>query len=314
MLRTVSQPTAIGMEFTGADAGGRSGNSKACTASRTGVVRKTEVLRSLHIVSAMRRPNVRCRTETIRDDSLDFGCMSTNVMRATTRTAASLAMANARLLCKVAQLERLAAASRHGAFHDSLTGLPNRALLLERLNQALLLGMRTNMTAGVLMVDLDGFKAVNDRFGHRMGDLLLQQVAARVLGCIRASDTACRYGGDEFVIMVPQARGARETLAVNRKLAAQLSLPYQLGEHLVAVGANIGTAVFNGEATGCDALMHAADSAMYAAKANSIAASWRRCDSDGSRDFRQAGNGTEPSSPNVGPQSKQAKAATHQSS
>ena len=202
--------------------------------------------------------------------------MTKNVTSAATRTAASLAKANVRLLRKVTQLERLAAESRHRAYHDSLTGLPNRALLLERLNQALLLGMRKNMTVGLLMVDLDGFKAVNDLLGHCMGDLLLQQVAARMLGCIRASDTVCRYGGDEFVIMVPQARGAEETPAVKRKLAARLSLPYQLGEHLVAVGASIGTAVLNGEATGCDELFDAADMAMYAAKANSIAASWRR--------------------------------------
>jgi len=254
----------------------------------------------------------------VRADSLDFGRMTKNVKGTATKpgtqTAASLAAANARLVRKVARLERLAAESRYGAYHDSLTGLPNRALMLERLNQALLLGIRKNMAVGILMIDLDGFKAVNDRFGHCMGDLLLQQVAARVLGCIRASDTACRYGGDEFVIMVPQARGSEETHALKRKLAAQLALPYQLREHLVAVGASIGTAVFNGEATGCDALIHKADMAMYAAKANGIAASWRRCDSNGSPEFRQAGSGAGPSSPDLGKQSEEAKTQTQQSS
>ena len=239
--------------------------------------------------------------------------MSTNVTRVATRTATALAKENARLLRKVAQLERLVAESRHRAYHDTLTGLPNRALLLERLNQALLLGMRKNLTVGVLMIYLDGFKAVNDRFGHQVGDLLLQQVAARVLGCIRASDTACRYGGDEFVILLPQARGAQETQSVKRKLAAQLSLPYPLGEHLVAVGASIGTAVFNGGATGCEAMIHAADIAMYAAKADSIAASWRRRDIGARRVFPQTGNGTGPSAPNVGQQSERSGAAAHQS-
>jgi diguanylate cyclase (GGDEF)-like protein len=219
--------------------------------------------------------------------------MSTNGNRTATRTPASLARENARLLRKVAELERLAAESRERAYHDTVTGLPNRALLLERLNQALLLGMRKNMAVGVLMVDLDGFKGVNDRFGHRMGDLLLKQVATRIQGCIRASDTACRYGGDEFVIMVPQARGVEETHAVKRKLAVQLSRPYELGEHLVMVGASIGTAVFNGQETSCDALIHAADMAMYAAKVGGVCASWRRSQLGASRGVREAKDGAD---------------------
>ncbi len=217
------------------------------------------------------------------------------VTRTTTRTAASLARANARLRRKVAQLERIAADSQHRACHDSLTGLPNRELLLERLNQALLLGMRKNTTVGVLMVDLDGFKGINDRFGHRGGDLLVRQVAARVLGCIRASDTACRYGGDEFVVMVPQASDLKEIHALKQKLAAQLSLPYRLSEHLVVVGASIGTAVFNGEATDCDALIHAADMAMYAAKTTRLGGYKRRVDSNESREFLQTATDLSPS-------------------
>lgn len=231
--------------------------------------------------------------------------MSRSLTRSAPRTVASLARENARLLRKVAQLEHLAAESRHRACHDGLTGLPNRALLLERLNQALLLGLRKNTTVGVLMIDLDGFKSVNDRFGHRTGDLLVRQFAARLLSCIRASDTACRYGGDEFVIMVPQASGVQEIQALRQKLATQLSLPYQLGEHLVVVGASIGTAVFNREATDSDALIHAADMAMYAAKANRLVGYGSRRDSDRRREFPEtANNGTRPSGSNVSAQSE----------
>jgi diguanylate cyclase len=202
--------------------------------------------------------------------------MSGNTIKATGRTLKILARSNARLLRKVAQLEREAAEAQHLAYHDSLTGLPNRALLFDRLNQAILQAARQQKVVGLLLLDLDGFKTVNDRLGHNVGDLLLQQVAARLLGCIRGCDTACRYGGDEFVIMLPEASGAEDTEAVKKKLHTRLSVPYRLGDHLVAIGASIGAAVFKADTGSCAELIGAADAAMYRAKVNSVATAWRQ--------------------------------------
>jgi len=201
------------------------------------------------------------------------------------RALETLAQSNARLVRKVAQLESRLAEARRLAHHDSLTGLPNRALLFDRLKQAILQAERQQKAVGLLLLDLDGFKAVNDQLGHNMGDLLLQQVAARLLGCIRGCDTACRYGGDEFIIMLPEAGGAEDAEAVQQKLRARLSVPYRLGDHLVAIGASIGAAVFKADARSCAELIGAADAAMYRAKAYGETA-WRRRVSDGNRDYR----------------------------
>jgi diguanylate cyclase len=202
--------------------------------------------------------------------------MSGNTTEIPARAAETLAESNARLLLKVAQPEREAAQAQHLAYHDPLTGLPNRALLFDRLEQAMLQAKRQHKAVGLLLLDLDRFKAVNDRFGHNMGDLLLHHVAGRLLGCIRGCDTACRYGGDEFVIMLPEAGGAEDAEVVKQKLRTRLSAPFRLGDYLVTIGASIGAAVFTGGAASCAELIGAADAAMYRAKAHSVALTWRR--------------------------------------
>ena len=195
------------------------------------------------------------------------------------RAVETLAESNTRLQRKVAQLEAEATQARYLAYHDSLTGLPNRVLLFDRLEQAMVQATRQNKAVGLLLLDLDRFKAVNDQFGHNAGDLLLQQVAARLLHCIRRCDTACRYGGDEFLIMLPEARGAEDVEAVKEKVRAHLSEPFRLGDHPVAVGVSIGAAVFVAGAMSCAELIGAADSAMYRAKAES--ARWPRGNTPG---------------------------------
>jgi diguanylate cyclase (GGDEF)-like protein len=197
--------------------------------------------------------------------------MSGYTTKAPTRAVETLSECNARLLRKVAQLESEATQARYLAYHDSLTGLPNRVLLFDRLDQAMLQATRQHKAVGLLLLDLDRFKGVNDHFGHNGGDLLLQQVAARLLHCIRGCDTACRYGGDEFVIMLPEVRGAEDVEAVKEKLCARLSEPFRLGDHLVAMGVSIGAAVFLAGAMSCVELIGAADAAMYQAKANGVA-------------------------------------------
>jgi len=186
------------------------------------------------------------------------------------------AQANVRLVHRVAQLEHEAVQARHLAYHDALTGLPNRTLLLDRLEQAMMQARRQHKAVGLLLLDLDRFKSVNDRFGHQAGDLLLQQVATRLLGCIRGCDTACRYGGDEFVVMLPEIDGAADAEAVEEKLRTRLSAPYQLGEQLIEMRTSIGAAVFDADGVTCDALIGAADAAMYRAKARSVTAVLRR--------------------------------------
>jgi diguanylate cyclase (GGDEF)-like protein len=184
----------------------------------------------------------------------------------------TLAESNERLLQRVAQLEQDVTHARHLAYHDALTGLPNRALLLDRLNQAMMQAKRQHKAVGLLFLDLDRFKSVNDRLGHNAGDLILQDVGERLSSCIRGCDTASRYGGDEFVILLPEIGGTKDVEAVSRKIGACLSKPYRCGDQIVAISASVGTALFKEGATSCGELIGAADSAMYRAKARRFAA------------------------------------------
>jgi diguanylate cyclase (GGDEF)-like protein len=184
----------------------------------------------------------------------------------------AVAESNARLLQKVAQLEHEVAQARHLAFHDSLTGLPNRALLLDRMKQAMIQAQRQQKALGVILLDLDRFKCVNDQFGHTAGDFILRAVAARLSGCIRGCDTACRYGGDEFAILLPEIRGKEDVEAVERKVRARLLVPHRIGDRFVVIGASIGAAVFNEGDVSCAELIDAADAAMYRGKTHHVAA------------------------------------------
>jgi len=171
-----------------------------------------------------------------------------------------------RLLQQIERLRRELVQARRLACHDSLTGLPNRALMLDRLKQALSQAARQRKGVGVLFIDLDDFKRVNDVLGHSTGDAVLQHVATRLLSCIRACDTACRYGGDEFIILLPQMRGKDEVEKVRQKILHHLSQPHRLGSEVVVVRASIGSAVFGRDAANCEDLIAAADAAMYRAK------------------------------------------------
>jgi diguanylate cyclase len=179
----------------------------------------------------------------------------------------TLATSNARLQREVADLEQELALARHLAYHDPLTGLPNRALLLDRLKQAILQAERQSKAIGLLLLDLDCFKHVNDRLGHTAGDLVLRVIAQRLASCIRAGDTASRYGGDEFVILFPEIHGDDDVAIVAQKITASMSIPHHLGNETILVNASLGTAVFAGGRASCDELIGAADSAMYRMKA-----------------------------------------------
>jgi diguanylate cyclase (GGDEF)-like protein/PAS domain S-box-containing protein len=157
------------------------------------------------------------------------------------------------------------------AFYDSLTGLPNRRLLLDRLNHALASSARSGREGALLFIDLDNFKTLNDTLGHDIGDLLLQQVAQRLKTCISEGDTVARMGGDEFVVMLEDlsAHGlgaASYTEMVAEKILATLNQPYLLDTHKYKSTPSIGVSLFKGHELELDDLLKQADIAMYQAK------------------------------------------------
>ena len=157
------------------------------------------------------------------------------------------------------------------AFHDQLTHLPNRVALTDRLNHAHAACNRHGHYGALIFLDLDNFKTLNDTFGHDMGDLLLQQVAARLQSCVRSADTVARLGGDEFVLLLEelgsdQRRAAIQAETAARKIVDALAAPYELRGRQYDCSASIGITVFNGGAPSIEELLKQADLAMYGAK------------------------------------------------
>jgi diguanylate cyclase (GGDEF)-like protein len=148
------------------------------------------------------------------------------------------------------------------ALHDSLTGLPNRQLLIDRLRHALARASRAGTSVALLFVDLDTFKNVNDSYGHAAGDVLLREAAIRLLSCIRAADTAARFGGDEFVVLVEDVEDARLATVANRILEV-MNEPFDVQGREIFIGASIGIAIGDNES---DDLLRNADLALYRAK------------------------------------------------
>ncbi|CDH46650.1 putative Diguanylate cyclase [Candidatus Contendobacter odensis Run_B_J11] len=157
---------------------------------------------------------------------------------------------------------------KHMAQHDVLTGLPNRNLLQDRYRQTLHRAERERQRFAVLMLDLDGFKVVNDVLGHHRGDLLLQQVAERLLQCVRKTDTVCRQGGDEFVLLLGELGRWEDAARVAETVLKTINQPFALEQDEVAqVGVSIGIGCYPDDGTTLDALLKNADIAMYRAKA-----------------------------------------------
>jgi len=165
-------------------------------------------------------------------------------------------------------LEEKRRAIEHLALHDALTGLPNRFLMLAHLEQAVSLAQRHDMKVGVLFLDLDGFKPINDRLGHPVGDIVLQETARRLQSCVRDCDTASRYGGDEFVILLTEIWGEENAALVAEKVLAAINQPIQIGSESVQVSSSIGIAIFPCDGSDAKALIEQADKAMYEAKQN----------------------------------------------
>jgi diguanylate cyclase (GGDEF)-like protein/PAS domain S-box-containing protein len=169
------------------------------------------------------------------------------------------------LLRDVTTRERAEADLRDKALHDGLTGLPNRTLLGDRLRSAIAVAQRQDAALSLLMLDLDGFKGVNDSYGHHAGDLVLVEIAKRLSGTLRESDTAARLGGDEFVLLLP-ATPLVGALEAARALVDFIVAPITVDGKPLTVGASIGIAVFPDHGRDADVLLAAADAAMYEAK------------------------------------------------
>lgn len=157
-------------------------------------------------------------------------------------------------------------AVRFLAYHDSLTGLPNRRLLDDRLAQAVHLARRRERKLAVMLLDLDDFKQVNDGFGHRAGDAALREAAQRLSACVRKADTLARYGGDEFVIVLSEVQGETDCRLIADKALQALARELPVGDASVALSASIGISLFPADAGDGDALLRNADAAMYRAK------------------------------------------------
>ena len=172
---------------------------------------------------------------------------------------------------QVALLQRTVAQVRQFAYHDELTGLPNRRLLLDRYNQAVALAQRQGRRVALLFLDLNGFKKINDEHGHAAGDSILQQFAMRLRACIRTSDTACRYGGDEFVVLLPEFEGRESAVAAAEKIRDRLAIPYIVDGAEITVTASIGVAVYPVDGHEYGDLMRVTDGFMYRDKARDAA-------------------------------------------
>jgi diguanylate cyclase (GGDEF)-like protein len=183
---------------------------------------------------------------------------------------------NRQLEVEIAERKRAEQEVRHRATHDTLTELPNRALFMDRVDQGLQRADRQRSHVGLLYLDIDGFKPVNDKLGHHAGDVLLQQIAQRLRGAIRKSDTVARLGGDEFAVVMEDAvEGPHAAVQLGEKLLEVLAAPYALDLGLdapvtVNIGSSIGVALFPDHCRGArdrrEALIRAADAAMYSAK------------------------------------------------
>lgn len=155
---------------------------------------------------------------------------------------------------------------RHMAHHDILTGLPNRALIEDRVNQAVSYADRHKTLVALLFVDLDNFKRINDSLGHQVGDKFLQHVADRLRGCVRKSDTVGRLGGDEFVICLSGLDRNSQAALVARKILEQLGMGFQVDGHDLSSGGSVGISMFPADGSTPEELLRAADAAMYRAK------------------------------------------------
>ncbi len=187
--------------------------------------------------------------------------------------AAQLVEANEHLVLAALQAETVAESATsqldelaHSSQHDALTDTPNRALMLDRLENAIALAQRHVTSFAVLFIDLDDFKQINDSFGHAVGDAVLQQVARRLESVVRASDTVSRYGGDEFLVLAGDISQPSDPALIAGKILAALAAPGRVGDYIFRLSASVGIAIYPEDGKDAATLISRADAAMYRSK------------------------------------------------
>ena len=170
------------------------------------------------------------------------------------------------LACYLVGLLRERAETEHQATHDGLTGLPNRTLLVDRLDRSIAHARRNGTSCAVLFIDLDRFKEINDTFGHAAGDVLLTAVAGRLRQCVRDEDTVARLSGDEFVLLLPHLGAADDVLTVAKRVLDSLGTPITVAEERLLLAGSVGIAVYPNDGATAGEVLAAADAAMYRAK------------------------------------------------
>ncbi|MCD6486544.1 MAG: diguanylate cyclase [Syntrophobacterales bacterium] len=164
------------------------------------------------------------------------------------------------------QLEESNKELRQSALHDELTGVPNRRLFYAQLKNTMNLAKRNNQRFAILYLDLDDFKEVNDEMGHAAGDILLEKTAKRMSGCLRKSDILARMGGDEFAVILPEAKEDKDITIVTRKILNEVDSDFKIHGQIVSIGVSIGVSIFREGDVNVEELIRQADEAMYSAK------------------------------------------------
>src|SRR5450631_1090784 len=190
-----------------------------------------------------------------------------------THAETQLLEANEHLVVAAVHSQTMAELAEHAtmqmsfkAERDFLTGLPNRALLTDRLAQSIALAQRHRKRVALMYLDLDHFKDINDSLGHSVGDQLLQSVAKRLEGCVRHSDTVSRQGGDEFVVLLSEVEAAKDAALAAEKLIKTIGEPHLIGDHRLNVTLSIGISLYPDDGEDVEAVLTNADTAMYHAK------------------------------------------------
>lgn len=173
---------------------------------------------------------------------------------------------NADLKNVIKKKEEAEGSLQYLAYHDELTGLPNRNLLIDRINHSIETARRNNQQIGILFVDLDRFKTINDSLGHQIGDKLIRDVSNRLLATLRKEDTISRNGGDEFVIVIQRMLSSDEIIGIAQKIIDNLTQIFDIDSHKIHIGASIGISLFPGDGHSANELIRNADTAMFSAK------------------------------------------------
>jgi diguanylate cyclase (GGDEF)-like protein len=214
----------------------------------------TGSLRSMvHAVGLFSKEQVVSELSSARKDEIGLLARSLNDMQVT-------------IVANLRELNESRQALKHLAQHDSLTGLPNRALFDDRLQQAVSQARRDQTRLALLFVDLDEFKAINDTYGHHVGDLLLVAAAQRMEDCVRNVDTVGRLGGDEFVVLLTHVEEEQDALMVAEKICKTLNQPFELDGRQIHISASIGAAIYPAHGSDELTLARSADAAMYLSK------------------------------------------------